>query len=107
MPERRVDDPDDPAIAEQLARVADLIEDGADDFIDRLMTRRAAFPLYEVVSDDDLRASGRRNVSRVIASLRGQDRLPVSAVNADRETGRQRARQGITAETMTSLFRSV
>jgi PucR C-terminal helix-turn-helix domain len=107
MPERRVDDPDDPAIAEQLARVADLIEDGADDFIDRLMTRRTAFPIYEVVSDDDLRASGRRNVSRVIATLRGQDRLPVSAVNADRETGRQRARQGITAETMTSLFRSV
>lgn len=91
----------------ELRAVADLFEARTDELVDRQWAEHSRHPSYAVIADDDLRRSGERNVSRIVAVLRGDPRLPDGVPEDEFATGRRRALQGVPTEEMTALFRAV
>ncbi|MCF7553312.1 CdaR family transcriptional regulator [Pseudonocardia sp. WMMC193] len=94
-------------VAAELQAIAAAMAARAEEIVSRQWARAQEHPSYAVIDEEDLRASGRRNVSRAVAVLRGDPRPQERVTEDEFATGRRRARQGIPAEAMTTLFREV
>lgn len=90
-----------------LARAADRLQDRAEDLTARQMAALKDFPSYDRVPDEDLQRSCRRNVARVVATLRGQDLLPLGIEEDERASGQRRALQGVPPEDVVAAYRAV
>src|SRR3954471_1940076 len=65
------------------------------------------FAGYDRIPPDALRTSARRNVLRVVATLRGNPDLPEEDAETERSSGQQRALQGIPSEVVVGAYRAV
>ncbi|MDQ4118058.1 MAG: hypothetical protein M3235_14020, partial [Actinomycetota bacterium] len=92
--------------AELLERVACRLQDRADDLVARQLEALRAFPSYERVPPGDLARSCRRNVARVVATLRDEG-LPAAIEEDERASGQRRALQGIPPEDVVVAYRAV
>lgn len=92
--------------AELLERVACRLHDRGDDLVARQLEALSAFPSYERVPPDDLARSCRRNVARVVATLRDEG-LPVAIEEDERASGQRRALQGVPPEDVVVAYRAV
>jgi DNA-binding PucR family transcriptional regulator len=101
---RQVLHPGDHAL---MAPVADALESLADVLTQRQIEELKAIRSYRRLPREALARSSRRNVVRVVAMLRGESGLPVDVVEDERESGRQRALQGIPSEDVVAAYRRV
>lgn len=90
-----------------LEAIADHLEDDLDRLTELQLQELARFKSYSDVPVDDLVRSSERNVARVVATLRGQVRLPPEVVEDERSTGRLRGLQGIPVEDVVEAYRAV
>lgn len=104
MDVRQVLGPGDHAL---MAPVADALENLADELTQRQVEELKAIRSYRRLPREALARSSRRNVVRVVAMLRGESGLPAEVVEDERESGRQRALQGVPAEDVVAAYRRV
>ena len=71
------------------------------------MEELASIRSYRRLPREALARSSRRNVFRVVAMLRGHSGLPSDVVEDERESGRERALQGVPAEDVVAAYRLV
>lgn len=90
-----------------LAAAVDRLEALSDELVARQMDALKHLGSYRRVPDDELRRSCRRNVVRVVTTLRGGDSLPPDVIEDERASGRRRAAQGIPAEDVVAGYRAV
>ncbi|KDN21767.1 PucR family transcriptional regulator [Amycolatopsis rifamycinica] len=92
--------------ADQLAPVAKQLQDQAEELVAAQLQVIGAIGAYGVTRPAEIRPSAYRNVVRVVAALRGEDRLPAGVGEEERETGRRRALQGIPGADVLAAYRS-
>ena len=92
--------------AELLERVACRLQEREDELVARQLEALRAFPSYDRVPPDDLTRSCRRNVARVVSTLRDEE-LPAAIVEDERASGQRRALQGIPPEDVVVAYRAV
>ncbi|HEY3604549.1 MAG TPA: helix-turn-helix domain-containing protein [Sporichthyaceae bacterium] len=87
-----------------MAPVADDLVARMDELVSAQMRAVDAIASYERVPRDAMRSSGRRNVLRVVHTLRGDADLPPEEAS-ETESGTERALQGIPAEDVVGAYR--
>lgn len=90
-----------------MTPVADALEAREDELTERQLDELVSIRSYRRLPREALERSSRRNVSRVVAMLRGDPGLPPDIVEDERESGRQRALQGVSAEDVVTAYRLV
>ncbi|GAA4557854.1 helix-turn-helix domain-containing protein [Pseudonocardia xishanensis] len=96
-----------PDVADELRAVSAAVDARSEELVDRQFAAHSRHPAYAGIEEADLRRSGRRNVSRMVAVLRGDLGLPEAVPEDEYATGRRRALQGVPADQMSALFREV
>lgn len=87
-----------------LADIAAALDARTDELVEEHLHHLRAIREYDPVSDADLRRALVRNVRRTVAAISEQP--PPQVEEDERATGRRRALQGVTAETMLEAYRS-
>jgi putative transposase len=87
-----------------MAPVADDLVARMDELVSAQMRAVDTIGSYERVPRDAMRSSGRRNVLRVVHTLRGDADLPPDEAS-ETESGTERALQGIPAEDVVGAYR--
>jgi hypothetical protein len=78
----------------QLDEIAEVLRASADELAWRQITVCRTFPAYDNVPDEDLYRSCRRNVFRVVETLRGRNILPVDISEDEGRPGGSRRGRG-------------
>jgi hypothetical protein len=93
--------------ADELQSIADALWQRAPDLVDRQVTWARTLRSYDHVPEEDLLRSARRNILRVVATLKGSADLPIEAEEDERASSMQRSLQGIDAEDIVFCYRLV
>ncbi|WP_114452081.1 PucR family transcriptional regulator [Halopolyspora algeriensis] len=95
--------------AEALLTLSHVVLDDLDDLADRLtqmvLKREPSYAQLDLVAHEELRNGLRSNVQRGLQSLAGDVPQGADPQDVSRETGRQRARQGIPLEAVLRAYR--
>jgi putative transposase len=91
----------------ELSQIADELRASADELAWRQVAVCRKFPSYDTVPDEDLHRSSRRNVFRVVETLRGRDLLPGDISEDEGTSSRRRAIQGVPAEDVLACYWAV
>src|SRR5579863_8911215 len=92
---------------EQLSDIADQLRASADELAWRQVRVCRKFRSYDVVPDEDLHRSSKRNVFRVVETLNGRDILPAEISEDEAKSARRRAVQGVPAEDVVACYWAV
>jgi putative transposase len=91
-----------------LEAVADALMARMDALVEAQVSACRDFGGYDRIPPEALRTSARRNVLRVVATLRGNPDLPPEEdAETERSSGQQRALQGIPSEVVVGAYRVV
>ncbi|GAA0610075.1 PucR family transcriptional regulator [Sporichthya brevicatena] len=95
------------ATPRSLTAVADALMEREEALVTAQVKAVREFAGYDRIPLPSLRSSARRNVLRVVSVLRGSPDLPAEAEETERQSGGQRALQGIPADVVVGAYRAV
>ncbi|WZH51249.1 MAG: helix-turn-helix domain-containing protein [Nocardioides alkalitolerans] len=95
----------DAPAAEAWSAMVDGMLAAADELVERQCDAVGAIAVYRALDRADVATSARRNVLRAAAVLRGDDRIEDDVAEAEEDTARRRALQGVPSADMLAAYR--